>query len=91
VAIANPSLGIRPAVFFARSLTETHPKRIARAMALIVLNAGRMANKSNGKSSCAPCHRFILPCGITSEPFSLAHEVEWPGAVATMPVLSHEI
>ena len=85
MVIANPSLGIRPAVFapfFARSLTEAHPKRIVRPMALIVLNAGRMANKSNGKSACLPCHRFILPCGKTREPFSLAHEIERPGAVA---------
>ena len=49
---------------------------------LIVLNAGRMANKSNGKSACPPRHRFILPCGITSGPFSLAHEIDCPGAVA---------
>ena len=51
-------------------------------VALIVLNAGRMANKSNGKSACPPRHRFILPCGITSGPFSLAHEIDCPGAVA---------
>jgi hypothetical protein len=35
-----------------------------------------------GKSACLPCHRFILPCGKTREPFSLAHEIERPGAVA---------